>query len=609
MKQKKYNKKKYNLGSFVQSNTGGLALAGNTAGQLLGDNSAGDFLSGAGSGLATGASIGSIVPGVGTAIGAGVGALIGGIGSVVGGGKRRKAEREAKRQAKIAANGEYIDGFNSMLDTNNENPYGNIYQDGGIVTKEKRDLWNNYVDYLNTKGLKGSKDLDNKDTQLSRKVFDEYTKANKLNLKYDEFIPEIQRSISTYRNAAINKINSGEAVYTKPIDTFMQGLSTVDGWAGSKTTSWKFPSDNLLDKNTKKPIGKNSVYQKFADGGDIFPNTINIELGELQIDPATGKILREYDGINPETGGKYQPHSKGKDTKHNIVSAEEGSFIITKALSKDYKNAVDNNDKLHKESILMNIRNAKDKKDSKYKYGSYVKYASGGDLGTGFSDWNKSNQLIDASGINMPSNKGFSMSQGLNTLTQLAPSLINIGKGLFGKTEVQAPIKASINPFQQNVLNNMPQDVNINPLLNDLRISNNATDQRLRNNTSSSSIYRANRLQQDTNYNRTLGNIRMQEQQANNQIRGQRAGIYNQLGSQAMNEQARVQQTNLGIDQINAQNRAAKSNLLATGLGQLQQTIMNNNTNSKRSAMEEMQMKLMMEMFPNMKFYSNLFNQ
>lgn len=473
MKEKKYNKKKYNLGSFVQSNGQGLALAGTVGGQLLGDNGAGDFLSGAGSGAATGAALGSIVPGVGNVIGAVAGGLIGGIGSIFGGGKRRKREEEAQRQQMIADNKSYLSTINQGLDTYNENPYGNI----------------------------------------------------------------------------------------------------------------------------------------FANGGDVFPGTINIEKGELQINPLTGKVLREYNGINPETGGKYEPHSKGKDTKNNLVSAEEGTFIITKALAKDYKDAVDNNDKYHKESILSNIRNAKNKKDSKYKLGSYVKYATGGDLGTGFSDWNKSNQLINASGVNMPSKQGLSLGNGLNTLVGLAPSLLNIGQGLFGKTEVQAPITRNVNPFTPQVLANMPQDINTDSIINELRLGDRAAGNNLRNQTSSSSIYRANRLQQISNLDRNISNVRLQGQQANNQVRGQRASIYNQLGGQDLNEQARVQQTNLGIDQINAQNRAAKSNLLATGLGQLQQTVMNTNMNNKRSAMEEMQMKLMMEMFPNMKFYSGLFNK
>lgn len=485
MKQIKNKKRKYNFGSFVQNNSAPLAIAGTTLGQIAGNNSAGDFLSGAGSGIGTGAAIGSVVPGIGTAIGAVAGGLIGGIGSIFGGGKRRRAEREAKKQQMIAQNQNYIDQLNSGLDTYNENPYGNmpLYALGGIV-----------------------------------------------------------------------------------------------------------------------------------DG----KNNINIEKGELQIDPTSGKILREYNGINPETGGLYDKHSKGKDTKHNIVTAEEGTFIVTKNKSKDYKDAIKNNDKLHQESILMNIRNNKDSKDKKFKYGSYVKYDTGGSifptntLGTGFNDWLANSQIAQSNNLNrmastLPATRSFN-SGTLNTLVGLAPSLLNIGQGLFGKTERQPYATPIVNPQLKNITSNLPQDININPIISEMRLNNRVAENDLRNRTSSASIYRANRQQLASNLNRGIAAARMQAQEANNGVRASRANIYNNLGAQSMQEQARTQAYNLGIDQMNSQNRAAKSNLLNTGLSQLQQTYFNSKNNSRKQELDQYQIDLMMQMFPNLRYYSDLFN-
>jgi hypothetical protein len=79
-----------------------------------------------------------------------------------------------------------------------------------------------------------------------------------------------------------------------------------------------------LDTVNQTPYGNDLVFKM---GGVVPSNFINIEKGELQIDPSNGKILRKYDKINPETGGLYTPHSKGKDPKHNFVSADPGTFL------------------------------------------------------------------------------------------------------------------------------------------------------------------------------------------------------------------------------------------------------------------------------------------
>lgn len=138
-----------------------------------------------------------------------------------------------------------------------------------------RQFWNGFVDYVAQRGYAGSPKLDERNTKLSRTLFDEYNRLNNGTYQYDTFIPSIQKDIAAYRNNAINEIkknnlrvtNDDGSLYTGKIDdydfdnNYMQGLSNVDGWAGSRTTSWKFPKA-YLEKGGKKTEVENKLYNK-----------------------------------------------------------------------------------------------------------------------------------------------------------------------------------------------------------------------------------------------------------------------------------------------------------------------------------------------------------
>lgn len=122
--------------------------------------------------------------------------------------------------------------------------------------------------------------------------------------------------------------------------------------------------------------------------GQPQQNMIDIEKGELRIDPKSGKILQQYTGINPSSGTKYQRHNSNPDIEPagNFVPADPGQFIITVKDSKRYKTADENNDSILKGTIMRNIINNKNKpQEGNYKKGSYVvpsayKFDGGGDI-------------------------------------------------------------------------------------------------------------------------------------------------------------------------------------------------------------------------------------
>lgn len=365
-----------------------------------------------------------------------------------------------------------------------------------------------------------------------------------------------------------------------------------------------------VDTNNENPYG---IY---ADGGDIMDTQINIELGELQIDPTTGKIIREYKGINPETGGLYKPHSKGKDTNHNFVTATPGTFIIKTSEANNYKDAIDNNDIIRRNTILQNIKNYKDKnnKNDKMAFGSFVKP----------NDYALEKQYIPNVAayipkigtpslnntkfmpVSMGKENGFNLEGGLDSVAKYGPGLINTFKGMFGKVETTPNVNPIQNPYKSQILNNMPQDVSLEPARQQLLRQQNTAFNQIDNTTYGSPIARANKLNVLANTQNALGNLTMQQQLNNNQVRAQRASIYSGLGSQDMESAYRAQQTNLSINEANAANRAAKQNLLSTGLSQLQQNYLNDKTNKGKMAMDKYRLTLLKEMFPNLKYYGQM---
>ena len=101
----------------------------------------------------------------------------------------------------------------------------------------------------------------------------------------------------------------------------------------------------------------------------------------------------------------------------------------------------------------------------------------------------------------------------------------------------------------------------------------------------------------------------MQNQISNNAVRGQRVDVYGNLAGQEMGAVDRANQINLGITDQNAQNRGAKQNLLTTGLGQLQQTVQNQKLNKSKRSVDKYKVDLLKQMFPNLRYYGDQFDE
>ena len=129
------------------------------------------------------------------------------------------------------------------------------------LTNDMKSQWNGLIDYLDKRGYKGSPDLDNRDTRLGERLMNEYKAQNPhFTLTYDQ-IPVIQQGLQDYRTEALKKIKSGGATVDglKDDSEFMAGLSPSDGWLGSKTSSWKYPTATLAVNGDTTKYGVNTA--------------------------------------------------------------------------------------------------------------------------------------------------------------------------------------------------------------------------------------------------------------------------------------------------------------------------------------------------------------
>lgn len=118
------------------------------------------------------------------------------------------------------------------------------------ITNQNRQDWNDYIKFLDSKGLKGNPSLDHND--LGMKMIDEYRKENpNTTISRDMVIP-IQQEFSKYRDWALNQVKQGKAQLQNGVtpDKFLSALSIVDGIPGQRTTSYTFPLGYMKDMNT-----------------------------------------------------------------------------------------------------------------------------------------------------------------------------------------------------------------------------------------------------------------------------------------------------------------------------------------------------------------------
>ena len=112
------------------------------------------------------------------------------------------------------------------------------------ITSEQKMEWNKFLDFINSKGYRGNKDLDKRDTNLGKSLMEEYLKSNpQSNISYDMVKPIQESVINDWEK--MKKIQSIKGI--KSINADDRQLSQPDGWLGSLTSNGYFPTATTSD--------------------------------------------------------------------------------------------------------------------------------------------------------------------------------------------------------------------------------------------------------------------------------------------------------------------------------------------------------------------------
>jgi hypothetical protein len=169
------------------------------------------------------------------------------------------------------------------------------------LTSQQRSDWNAYIDWLEKKGYKGSTELDKQSTGLAKSLLEQYRKEYpKTSISYDN-IRQVQMEMQNLRK----NVQDFEKRRNNPnAENLMNGVSDVDGWPGSRTTSFKFPmmTENFYHNNALVKSRNLGVVgadlnpaQKPTSLQKPLPKGVKLEQLEDGIyyeDPSTGDMIK-----------------------------------------------------------------------------------------------------------------------------------------------------------------------------------------------------------------------------------------------------------------------------------------------------------------------------
>ncbi len=158
--------------------------------------------------------------------------------------------------------------------------------------------WNRYVDWLESKGMKGSTELDKGETSF--KWLADYQRENPQTTISKETIKSVQYEM---QKLADNVRNFERRRNNNNAEKLMQGTSKLDGIPGSKTTSFKFP---VMVENNYHNNSLVSTRNLGLVNGDGNPSSMPPAMSSVRNKiPKGAKLERLQDGVyyeDPQSG-------------------------------------------------------------------------------------------------------------------------------------------------------------------------------------------------------------------------------------------------------------------------------------------------------------------
>jgi len=203
-------------------------------------------------------------------------------------------------------------------------------KDDKISVQEKKD-WNEYIDYLSKKGLKGSPELNKGagEENVGRKVLKQFLKENPTSSLRIEKVPKIQNYFEDLQKSGKERLESGKSKMAEgqTKESFMKGISKVDIYPGSKTTTYKFPTASLETSENGKIISKQEL--GFTEPGVDPYKSARAASKEEMTTPTSAEIKKGSTlDEKPKSIAKEMP----KEARYYASSFADNAFVGVKDL-------------------------------------------------------------------------------------------------------------------------------------------------------------------------------------------------------------------------------------------------------------------------------------
>ncbi|HEY9664876.1 MAG TPA: hypothetical protein V6C65_41075, partial [Allocoleopsis sp.] len=192
---------------------------------------------------------------------------------------------------------------------------------------EEMSQWNQYLDFVKSKGYEGSAELNVRNKKMGENLFNEFKKANpNVTIGYD-IVPSVQAEMVKLRDQAqsfARRRNDPNA------DKIMSNISAVDGWFGSQTSQFRFPSMTYQEYNNGQLVRNED--QGLVNGNmQTVGATYNAPPAAAPAQPAPGTMNQYGKPVPPgatiermQDGYYYQDPQNGEWVK---VKMENGGPV------------------------------------------------------------------------------------------------------------------------------------------------------------------------------------------------------------------------------------------------------------------------------------------
>lgn len=136
--------------------------------------------------------------------------------------------------------------------------------DSDEIPEKMMQDWNDFLAYLDKKGVRGKPELDKND--LGNKYFREYLKENPNTSLSEEAIPKIRKAYLNLRDENLENIKTGKITYKGAPDTFMNNIvlnekSANPNYVGQRLTQTLFPGYKIKDKESGEVLRAEQIYK------------------------------------------------------------------------------------------------------------------------------------------------------------------------------------------------------------------------------------------------------------------------------------------------------------------------------------------------------------